>query len=214
MNTSPTPIKRDIYLDGQWLEATWLARVVDPSTGEIVLTVTADPSEAPTRVAVLLLDQALMAALRAQAGFDGPLPSQRADAAEAELARWRGIARRVEEAEAADSALQSRIVALERRQEAHVVERLEELERRLTDWQEISTNRYDEIDRRVKRMERAWRAMGVAARTKGPNEMTILDAYDANNDAGAVTWVDMTLLKMLQSIAARLAEFSDLAGDT
>lgn len=63
---------------------------------------------------------------------------------------------------------------------------------------------------RIQAMEIVWRALGTSARKLGKLEATIQAAYDADNDAGTVTWIDMTLLRMMQGMA--LAELSDMVG--
>lgn len=80
-------VPNSVYIEGQWFAAHWAAEVVDDDSGELVLTATVDGS-AP-RVTALKLEMETVGALRRAAGFDGPLPSQRADAAEADLRYWR-----------------------------------------------------------------------------------------------------------------------------
>lgn len=80
-----------VYVAGQWRDATWLAEVVDPETGALVLTATVDGPDggsAPV-VCALRLTQELMRGLRESAGLDGALPSEQAAEARAELAYWR-----------------------------------------------------------------------------------------------------------------------------
>lgn len=82
----PITVPNSVYIDGQWHAATWLAEIVDDSTGELIITATI---EDPARVAALSLTNDMLRALRTQAGFTGPTPSQRADRTAAELAYWR-----------------------------------------------------------------------------------------------------------------------------
>lgn len=79
-------IPNSIYIDGQWFAATWLAEIVDDTTGELIITATI---KEPARVAALRLTNDMMSDLRTQAGFTGPTPAQRAATAAAELAYMR-----------------------------------------------------------------------------------------------------------------------------
>lgn len=77
-----------VYVAGQWRDATWLAEVVDPETGELVLTATVDGPDggsAPV-VCALRLTGNMLRGLRRTAGFEGPLP---VDVARAKMAVWR-----------------------------------------------------------------------------------------------------------------------------
>lgn len=75
-----------VYVAGQWRDATWLAEVVDPETGELVLTATVVNGQAAPVVSAVRLTGAMLRELRRLAGFSGPLP---VDEARAELAYWR-----------------------------------------------------------------------------------------------------------------------------
>lgn len=65
---------------------------------------------------------------------------------------------------------------------------------------------------RIQVMENAWRSLGTSARKTETLQARIENAYDANNDAGLVTWVDMALLGMMQAMAVQLGQLSDMVG--
>lgn len=226
-----------VYVAGQWRDATWLAEVVDPETGELVLTATVleDGQGAPV-VAALRMDMGLARGLRLQAG----LPPQFQVEARRMRARMTYVAdvlrsaRRMLDTPTEDEVdglllhaigqlrmadgsdegrcydcrtTGERIEALE----AVVSEQAMQIETllfRINDTQDSLQRHYS----RIQAMEIVWRALGTSARKRGELEATIQAAYDANNDAGTVTWIDMTLLRMMQGMAKQLAKLSDMVG--
>lgn len=87
---------------------------------------------------------------------------------------------------------------------------IDALSKRIDDNAGALQARIAELEHRVQLTEAAWRALGTMTKTRGEHEATILSAYDANDDAGKVTWIDMELLAMLQAMAYRLAKLSDM----
>jgi len=81
-------VDNSVYIEGKWFAAQWLAEVADPATGELVLTATVD-GPGPVQVTALKLDMATVRGLRRLAGFEGLLPGERAEEAEADLRYWR-----------------------------------------------------------------------------------------------------------------------------
>lgn len=70
MDTSTSITAPDsVFFRGQWHAATWLAEVVDESTGELIITATLAGAEREPVVTALRMDMALARGLRLQAGL-------------------------------------------------------------------------------------------------------------------------------------------------
>ena len=75
MDTSTSITAPDsVFFRGQWHAATWLAEVVDESTGELIITATLAGAEREPVVAALRMTMELARKLRAAAGFEGARP--------------------------------------------------------------------------------------------------------------------------------------------
>ena len=73
---SPITIPSSIFIEGQWFDAHWLAEVVDPATGELVITAT---TTTQARIIALRMTTDLVRDLRTQAGFATPAPTDAQD---------------------------------------------------------------------------------------------------------------------------------------
>lgn len=243
MDTSTSITAPDsVFFRGQWHAATWLAEVVDESTGELIITATLAGAEREPVVTALRMDMGLARGLRLQAGLPPQfqvearrmrarmtyvadvlrsarrmLDTPTVDEVDGLLLHAIGQLRMADGKDGADGSDEGRCYDCrttgERLQalEAVVSEQAMQIETllfRINDTQ-------DSLQRHVSRiqvMENAWRSLGTSARKTETLQARIENAYDANNDAGLVTWVDMALLGMMQAMAVQLGQLSDMVG--
>lgn len=237
-------VANSLFIDGQWFTAQWMGEVADPETGELVITATVK-GPGPCRVAALRLGMETVRDLRATMGFEGLLPGERAEAAEADLRYWResvqfavdmlrrgrgeGQGPLLKAANDAESYLRQLLeldgvvdaeaapgmTGVERYDLRTVEDRLAtpvarlawmtEIERRMDSDQDKLVQQYAGLSERIFTIEERNRKAAERAQLGLLGAEYMKDQYDAEHDASKISYWDMQLLAMIETVNARLA---------
>lgn len=87
--------EQSVYVNGRWMDATWMVETLDGETGEMVITATVDGPGAPV-VCALRMSMELASQLRVAAGFVGVVEAETCYDCRTTTERLEALERRVE----------------------------------------------------------------------------------------------------------------------